>query len=158
MRVRRAVIAFLLLCLTAGPLAAVEPSEMLSDPALEARARAIGLELRCLVCQNQSIDDSDADLARDLRVLIRERLLEGDTDEGVIAYVVDRYGDYVLLRPPFKPKTYLLWLGPALLLAVAFLAAWAFYRSQRAQRGQIADALSPSEEARARRLLGEDET
>ena len=158
MRVQRAVIALLLLCLTAGPLAAVEPSEMLSDPALEARARAIGLELRCLVCQNQSIDESDADLARDLRVLIRERLLEGDTDEGVIAYVVDRYGDYVLLRPPFKPKTYLLWLGPALLLCIAFFSGWAFYRAQRARSGQLAGALSPREEARARQLLGEDET
>src|SRR4051812_49980740 len=90
-----------------APAQAVRPDEMLADPALEARARDIGQELRCLVCRNQSIDDSDADLAHDLRVVVRERLKEGDSDDQVVAYVRSRYGDFVLLRPPFKIGTVL---------------------------------------------------
>jgi cytochrome c-type biogenesis protein CcmH len=97
---------------------AVEPSEMLADPALEARARAISQDIRCLVCQNQSIDDSNADLAHDLRVIVRERLKAGDSDRQVKDYLVARYGDFVLLNPPFKLKTLLLWLWPVLLLLV----------------------------------------
>ena len=99
------------------PAHAIQPDEVLADPALEARAREIGRELRCLVCQNQSIDDSDADLARDLRVLVRERLQAGDSDRQVVDYVVSRYGDFVLLRPPVKPATYALWFGPLLILS-----------------------------------------
>lgn len=95
---------------------AVQPSEVLQDPALETRAREISKHLRCLVCQNQSIDDSDADLAHDLRVLVRERLTAGDSDEQVIRFIAARYGDFVLLKPPFEPATWLLWLGPAAVL------------------------------------------
>src|SRR3977135_619033 len=99
------------------PARAVEPGEMLRDPALEARARHISQELRCLVCQNQSIDDSSAELARDLRVLVRERLTAGDTDVQVLAFVEARYGEFVLLRPPVNAHTILLWLAPVLLIA-----------------------------------------
>jgi cytochrome c-type biogenesis protein CcmH len=98
------------------PGAAVQPDEVLQDPALEARARDISKSLRCLVCQNQSIDDSDADLARDLRIIVRDRLKAGESDEQVIAYITARYGDFVLLKPPFRPATWLLWLGPAAVL------------------------------------------
>ena len=139
------------------PAAAVLPDEVLEDPALEARAREISKDLRCLVCQNQSIDDSDADLARDLRVLLRERLVAGDSDDQAVDFIVARYGDYVLLKPPFKPATYLLWFGPALLLLLAAAGGLAIYRDQRAQAASLAAPLDPADEARARRLLGEDE-
>ena len=105
--------------LVAVPALAVEPSEMLPDPALEARARDIGRALRCVVCQNQSIDDSNAEVAHDMRRAVRERLVAGDDDRKVFAYMVARYGDYVLLKPPFGPGTLLLWLGGPLLLLVA---------------------------------------
>ena len=120
-RVRLGMAALILSLTLAGPLAAfaVEPDEMLSDPALEARARVITRELRCVVCQNQNIDDSDAPLARDMRLLVRERITRGDTDAQARAYLVARYGNFVLLRPPFQPDTWLLWLGPALLLVLA---------------------------------------
>ena len=108
-----------LLMLLALPAHAVEPSEMLPDPALESRAREIGRELRCVVCQNQSIDDSAAEVARDMRRAVRERLAAGDHDEQVFAYMVARYGDYVLLNPPFKAGTWALWLGGPLVLLVA---------------------------------------
>ncbi len=101
---------------------AVEPSEMLADPALESRARDIGRGLRCVVCQNQSIDDSAAEVARDMRRAVRERLTAGDSDDKVFAFMVARYGDYVLLRPPFKNTTLLLWLGTPLVLLVALAA------------------------------------
>jgi cytochrome c-type biogenesis protein CcmH len=109
-------VAALAVLALAGPAFAVLPGEQLSDPRLEARARAIGAELRCLVCQNQSIDDSDASLAGDLRIILRERLLAGDSDKQAIDYIVRRYGDYVLLNPPFKIETLLLWLGPLVVL------------------------------------------
>jgi cytochrome c-type biogenesis protein CcmH len=102
--------------LLVAPAFAVEPGEALNDPALETRARAISAELRCLVCQNQSIDDSQAPLAKDLRLLVRERLVAGDTDDGVRSYLVTRYGDFVLLKPPFKIETLLLWISPFALL------------------------------------------
>jgi cytochrome c-type biogenesis protein CcmH len=101
-----------------GAALAVLPDEVVSDPALEARARSLSAELRCMVCQNQSIDDSDAELARDLRILVRERLQAGDTDEEVIAYIVSRYGEFVLLRPRFSTRNALLWGAPALLLVI----------------------------------------
>ncbi len=112
------ILAFILVVVWTIPAFAVEPSEMLDDPVLEERARQISQKLRCLVCQNETIDESNADLARDLRVLVRERLAAGATDEEVIDYVVARYGDFVLLSPPFKPSTFLLWIFPALALAV----------------------------------------
>lgn len=119
------MLAFLTAVLLAAlPVAAVEPDEILADPKLEARARALSLELRCLVCQNQSIDDSNAPLARDLRLLVRERLKAGDSDADVMRFVVARYGDFVLLRPPFNWKTLILWLSaPAILIGVG-LALW----------------------------------
>ncbi len=109
---------------------AVLPDEMLKDATLETRARAISKDLRCLVCQNQSIDDSDAALARDLRVIVRERLTAGDSDTQVIDFVRARYGNYVLLKPPFEADTYLLWLSPFLLLAIALTTAYFFMRQQ----------------------------
>jgi len=112
-------LAILTLLLGFGlPAFAVEPDEELADPALEARARDISSHLRCVVCQNQSIDDSTAPLARDLRLIIRERLAAGDSNDQVIAFVVERYGDFVLLRPPFQEDTYLLWFGPFLILII----------------------------------------
>jgi cytochrome c-type biogenesis protein CcmH len=118
------------------PLAAhaVTPGEMLADPALEARARVITGELRCLVCQNQSIDDSDAALAKDLRVLVREKLKEGLSDAQVLDYVHARYGDFVLLRPPLNTGTLLLWAAPALALFAGALAVWSAARRNRTVR------------------------
>lgn len=112
------------LMLHAAPALAVQPDEILADPALEQRARALSTELRCVVCQNQSIDDSEAPLARDLRLLLRERLTAGDSDEAAKAYLVARYGDFVLLKPPFNTTTLFLWIGPFLVLAagIAYLA------------------------------------
>lgn len=107
---------------------AVEPDEVLDDPALEARAREIGRELRCVTCQSQSIDDSNAPLAKDLRLVVRERLLAGDSDEEVVAYVTDRYGDYVRLKPAVRGDTLLLWLTPALALAGAMAGAFFYFR------------------------------
>jgi cytochrome c-type biogenesis protein CcmH len=156
---RIAAVAALLLAvvLAPGPAGAVEPDEVLPDPALEARAREVSKELRCLVCQNQSIDDSDAELARDLRVLVRERVAAGDSNEEVMTYVVSRYGDFVLLRPPFKSSTYLLWLGPALILVVGLVAIGLFYRRRRlAGADDGAPGLSESERARLARLMDEE--
>jgi cytochrome c-type biogenesis protein CcmH len=116
MALRTALVALFLSIALVGQALAVLPGEMLSDPALEARARALSSELRCMVCQNQSIDDSDADLAHDLRVLVRERIKAGDDDEEVIAYVVSRYGEFVLLKPRFSLRNALLWTAPVLLL------------------------------------------
>jgi len=126
---------------------AVRPDEMLSDHALETRARAIGQELRCLVCQNQSIDDSDADLAHDLRVLVRQRLLAGDSDEQVIQYMVARYGSYVLLNPPLDAETLLLWFGPIVLLLCAAGVTVQFYR-----RAPMASQMAPFSEEEYQRL------
>ena len=109
---------------------AVDPSEILRNPTLEKRARHISKDLRCLVCQNQSIDDSDAPLARDLRLLVRERLIQGDTDNEVFDYVVSRYGDFVLLRPPVKAVTAILWLGPAIFVLIGFIGLLRYFRRQ----------------------------
>lgn len=128
-------------------LATPDPREMLADPAQEARARDIGRGLRCLVCQNQSIDESNADLARDLRLLVRERIEAGDSDRQVLAFVTSRYGDYVLLTPPFKPSTALLWLGPLLVFMAAGSGA-ALYLRRRAR----AEAVAPLSEAERKRL------
>lgn len=114
--------------LVPDPAYAVLPEEVLANPVHEARARAISKELRCVVCQNQSIDDSDADLARDLRVLVRQRIVEGDSDDEVIAYVVSRYGDFVLLRPPVKGATLVLWIGPIAIVLIGLLAMISYFR------------------------------
>ena len=137
----------------ADPASAVQPDEVLPDHKLEARAREIGRDLRCLVCQNQSIDDSDADLARDLRVLVRERLKAGDSDRQVVDYIVSRYGDFVLLRPPLKPATYALWFGPGVIL-VGGAVALALYLRRRSRRAETAAApLDEEDEHRLARLL-----
>ncbi|HEY7687733.1 MAG TPA: cytochrome c-type biogenesis protein [Dongiaceae bacterium] len=146
---RRILLAGAVAACFGAPASAVEPGEMLADPALEARAREISKELRCLVCQNQSIDDSNADLARDLRILVRQRLTAGDSDEQVLAYVADRYGDFVLLRPPLKPATLALWLTPPLLLIAGAIMAVIYLR--RRQR-QAAPALEPLTDDERRRL------
>src|SRR4051794_29574070 len=140
----------LLTALITGPAHAVRPDEMLADPALETRARDIGQELRCLVCRNQSIDDSDADLAHDLRVLVRERLKAGDTDDQVIGYIRSRYGDFVLLQPPFKLGTVLLWIGPALILLLGAFGIARFYRARARQPGAETAVLSADEQRRLR--------
>lgn len=119
MRVLRLVCAVLMLMTAAMPAFAVQPDEVLKDPVLEARARALSRDLRCMVCQNQSIDDSDAPLARDLRILVRERLTAGDSDKQVIDFLVARYGDFVLLKPPLTMQTVLLWFTPVLVLLIA---------------------------------------
>ena len=135
-----------------GPAHAVRPDEMLSDPGLEARAREVGSELRCLVCRNQSIDDSDADLAHDLRVLVRERIKGGDSNDQVVAYVRARYGDFVLLRPPFDIATLLLWGGPLLILLLGGVAIARFYHSRDEN---AAPPLSAEERRRLAAVLGE---
>lgn len=133
-KLSRMIIAFWVLVLGFSVLPysavqAVQPDELLKDPKLEARARAISAKLRCLVCQNQSIDDSDADLARDLRVLVRERLKAGDTNSEVFTYLTDRYGDFILLEPPLKMKTLLLWLAPAFALGFGVFLLFRMFRS-----------------------------
>ena len=131
--IRRLVYVVLLL-LSASPVFAVNPDEVLADPALEARARALSAQLRCMVCQNQSIDDSNAELAKDLRVLVREQITAGDSDEAVIDYVVSRYGEFVLLKPRLETKTLLLWGAPIVLLlaGAAVMVVSARRRSGRA--------------------------
>ena len=128
MKASLALLAILIATLAASAYA-VEPDEVLDDPALEARAREIGRELRCITCQSQSIDDSAAPLARDLRLIVRERLVAGDTDEEVMAYVTQRYGDYVRLKPEMRGNTAILWLTPALALVAAMGAAFFYLRA-----------------------------
>lgn len=148
------LLALLLLLLLAGPGLAQELR--LQDPELEARARALQREIRCVVCQNESIDSSQAGIAQDLRVLVRERLAAGDSDEEVRAYLVDRYGDYVLFRPPVRPGTWLLWFGPALVLGLgAGGIAIAVLRRRRSDR-EAPSALDPEERARLEALLRDE--
>ena len=150
----RLLFAAVLLVASAGPpLQAVEPSERLADPALEARARTLSKELRCLVCQNQSIDESNADLAHDLRLLLRQGLVAGDTDQQVLDYIVARYGVFVLLDPPFAPLTWVLWLTPpALVLGGGGLL---LFRARLRRLEPPVLELSREESARAAQLLGE---
>jgi cytochrome c-type biogenesis protein CcmH len=135
----------------AGLAHAVQPDEVLADPALETRARALSAELRCMVCQNQSIDDSDAELARDLRILVRERLAAGDTDAEVIDYVVSRYGEFVLLKPRFNVRNALLWGTPIVLLLGGGIFALLAARSRKRAEA----ALSEEEKAALNRILDE---
>ena len=121
---RRTFAAFLVVASLAVPALAVQPDEVLKDPALEQRARDLSAQMRCMVCQNQSIDDSDAPLAKDLRVLIRERLVAGDSNEQVVDYLVSRYGEFVLLKPRLSAKTLALWSGPFLILLLGALVIW----------------------------------
>jgi len=146
------LLSFLMVLVCALPALAVQPDEILPDKALEARARAISAELRCLVCQNQSIDDSDAPLARDLRLLIREQLTKGESDGEVMDFVVARYGEFVLLKPPLNARTILLWGAPFILL---LLGAWLIFRNGRNSDGQIEAPLSEAEKEALRRASEE---
>jgi cytochrome c-type biogenesis protein CcmH len=137
--------------IAAAPAFAVNPDEVLADPALEARARTLSGELRCMVCQNQSIDDSNAELAKDLRLLVRERITDGDSDEQVLNYIVSRYGEFVLLKPRFSTKTALLW-GAPLLLAVAGGISLAVFARRRAGK-PTGSSLTAEEQARLSELL-----
>src|SRR5262245_27480269 len=151
---RRAVLILLVLASAwfAAPVFAVQPDEVLADPALEARARVISAGLRCLVCQNQSIDDSDAPLARDLRILVRDRLKAGDSDEQIIDFVVARYGEFVLLKPRFEPHTLLLWLAtPAVGLAALLIVLLAARRRKLASNQSA--PLTEKEKRRLKKLL-----
>ena len=152
---RIAALSLLTLC-WALPAGAVNPDEILEDPVLESRARELSAGIRCLVCQNESIDSSNADLARDLRVLVRERLLAGDSDQQVKDYLVARYGDFVLLSPPVRPGTYLLWFGPAIILLLGIGGVLLYFRRLRSEPVTAAAAgLSESERARLAALLQE---
>jgi cytochrome c-type biogenesis protein CcmH len=161
MRRRHAPLVFsiLILLAIAAPANAVEPSEVLADPALEARARQLSQDLRCVVCQNQSIDDSNAPLARDLRVLLRERLQAGDSDAAAIDYIAARYGNFVLLKPPMQLNTLLLWFGPAIIFALALIAYFTLVRRRPAQSADgPPDALTPSERQELQSILKENPT
>ena len=153
MRAPAIAVALAILAL-AGPARAVQPDEQLADPKLEARAVRISSQLRCVVCQNETIDDSDAELAHDLRVILRERLSAGDTDAQAVNFIVSRYGHYVLLNPPFEPSTLVLWLGPLAVLAGGGVGVALFLR----RRGRIAAAapaaLNAEEQAEYDRILG----
>lgn len=144
----------LVLCLLASPLWAVQPDEVLDDPALEARAREISQGLRCPVCQSESIDESNADIARDLRLLVRERLTAGDSDAEVVDFVVARYGEYVLLEPSTEGANVILWIaGPAMLLAA--LGVGFAYTRRRSRAESAPDILSPEETERLREIMRE---
>ena len=138
--------------LAAGPAFAVLPSEMLKDPALEARAEALSKDIRCQVCQNEDIDDSAAPLAADMRRLIREKIVAGETDQQILDFLARRYGDNVLMRPPVEPKTWVLWFGPAALLAVT-AAGIAVAARRRRSTAAVPPELAPDEERRLRDIL-----
>jgi cytochrome c-type biogenesis protein CcmH len=153
----RSLLAIMALVSLSVVARAVEPDEVLKDPAQEARAREITRELRCVVCQNQSVDDSDAPLAKDIRMIVRERIMAGETDAEVRAYVVKRYGQYVLLRPPFGVDTALIWVGPFALLAIGLGVAAIYLRRVRSAGDAQTGTLSPEEEQRVEALLKDTE-
>lgn len=146
-------ILLLILMLLAGPALAVQPNEVLSDPALEARARQISQKLRCPICQGENIDESNADISRDLRLYVRERLVAGDSDTRVIDAVTERYGEFVLFEPRLRGGNLLLWLAGPLMAVAALLIAWRFTRSRR--HAQPLDALSAEEKARLDQIMRE---
>lgn len=152
---KRFLVAIALLIFSMGTAHAVNPDEVLDDPALESRARDISAELRCLVCQNQSIDDSDAELARDLRVIVRERLVEGDTDEEVMDFVVARYGEFVLLKPRLSARNMLLWGTPLIGLALGLTAIFFLFRMRRS--AAPASGLTAEEQEKLSRILSDTE-
>ncbi|MDO6966800.1 cytochrome c-type biogenesis protein [Rhizobium alvei] len=152
---RRLIASLFLLLASFGPALAVNPDEVLADPVLEARARALSAGLRCMVCQNQSIDDSNADLAKDLRLLVRERLKAGDSDQEVIDYLVSRYGEFVLLKPPVNSHTVLLWGMPVALLAIGLVVVVVKLR-RRPARAPLGAALSADEQAKLDALLRDE--
>ena len=146
----RALLAILVLMAMAVPVHAVQPDEVLDDPALEERAREISKEIRCLVCRNESIDDSNASLARDLRLLVRERLVAGDSDNEVRAFLVTRYGEFVLLKPIFSMANAALWFAGPLIFLLGLIASVLYLRRQRTA---TTEGLSPEEQAELDRLL-----
>jgi cytochrome c-type biogenesis protein CcmH len=150
----RALLIALMLAL-ATPALAVQPDEVLPDPVMEERARDISAGLRCVVCRNESIDESNATLARDLRLLVRERLVAGDTDQEVVAFIVDRYGEYVLLRPTMTGSNVVLWLAPAILLLLGGGLSLVYVRRRAQSSAPTEAALSPEEQARLKDLLQE---
>jgi cytochrome c-type biogenesis protein CcmH len=152
MKLFKAALAVFVLLAASEPAFAVEPSEMLDDPALEARAQDISGQLRCVVCQNQTIDDSDAPLAHDMRLLVRERLLAGDSNQQVVGYIVDRYGNFVLLRPPFQANTWLLWFAPFVVLGLALAG---LLMQMRRRPAPAPAPLSEQEQAALRVRLGQ---
>ena len=147
---RRLILA---LCVIAAPVFAVQPDEILDDPALEERARDISAGLRCLVCRNESIDDSNAELARDLRLLVRERLVAGDSNEEVVDFVVDRYGEYVLLKPRTGGSNLLLWMAGPIMLGAGLVMAGLYLRGRARTPEREVASLSEAEERRLREIL-----
>ncbi|MGH6895278.1 MAG: cytochrome c-type biogenesis protein [Geminicoccaceae bacterium] len=148
------LLCLIAVCLPAAPMAATSPDEILADPVLEQRARDLSKQLRCLVCQNQSIDDSDADLAHDLRRIVREQLVAGRSDAEIIDFLTARYGDFVLLKPPVKPATWGLWFGPAVVLVIAAGGIAVHLRRRRRTQSASPPPLSAEERARLDALLG----
>lgn len=153
----RLAVAVVMSLMLALPAFAVLPDEVLDDPVLEARARDLSAEIRCLVCQNESIDASNAQLARDLRILVRERLVAGDSNREVLDFLVARYGDFVLLRPPVNQATVLLWFGPALVLLIAGTVIFLRTRGRKTAVASAPAALSADEQARLDALLKSDQ-
>ena len=153
MRAPRLAFAVIALLCLAAPARAVQPDEQLADPKLEARAIRISSTLRCVVCQNETIDESDAALAHDLRVIVRERITAGDTDAQAVDYIVKRYGHYVLLKPPFEPSTLVLWLGPLAALASGGLGVALFLRARSGAAAGAPAALSPEDQAELGEML-----
>lgn len=152
---KRLWLATVFAAMVAMPVAAVQPDEILDDPALEERARDISAGLRCVVCRNESIDESNAELARDLRLLVRERLVEGDSDEQVMAFIVDRYGEYILLRPTLQGVNIVLWVTPLVLLLLGGGLAFSYIRRRSGATAPTEIALSPEEQARLDALIKE---
>lgn len=146
----------LALSLLSAPALAVQPDEILDDPLLEERARELSKDLRCVVCQNENIDSSHAGVARDLRILVRERLVAGDSDQEVLDFVVARYGDYVLFNPPFKPATYALWIGPFAVMGLGLLGVVIMLARRPRKIDAQAVALSDDEERAVAAMLAED--
>ncbi|MGV7216524.1 cytochrome c-type biogenesis protein [Bradyrhizobium sp. UFLA05-112] len=154
---RRTIAAILALAFLGLPVAyAVQPDEIMADPAKEARARELSRELRCMVCQNQSIDDSEAPLARDLRLLVRERIAAGDSNSQVIDFLVARYGEFVLLKPRFERQTLLLWLLTPLALGAGGIALWLQIRRRPQGAANVAPPLTPDEEAKLAALMSDE--
>lgn len=153
-----AKVALAALWLVSTPALAVQPDEVLPDPALEARAREISADLRCVVCRNESIDESNATVARDLRIFVRERIIVGDSNEQVIAEVVDRYGEYVLMRPPMSGSNLALWLAGPVLLLLGFGVAFAFIRARARSTNPTEAELTLDEQAALARILGDKQS
>ncbi|SCA57031.1 Cytochrome c-type biogenesis protein CcmH [Candidatus Terasakiella magnetica] len=155
---KQVLIAFMALMVFSLDVAAVEPDEIMKDAGLEARAREVSKDLRCVVCQNQSIDDSNSGIAKKMRILVRDRIAQGDSNQQVKDYLVSRYGDFVLLKPPVKAKTMALWFGPALMVVIGLIGIIFYYRRRSTQTAETTGAapLSADEKARLDALLKEE--